>query len=126
MRLFLICFLILAFLLFICVFSTVTVTDITDQTTFLLQEAMELYRSENYMQGYSKILTAQRTWNSQNKTLGILLYHSVIDEISADLAKLNAYALEEDWEEMFSAFAGLLSRLNQLRDMEHPTVKNVL
>ena len=126
MKLIVICFLILAFLLFVCFFSTVTVTDITDQTTFHLREAMELYRNGNHMQGYSKILTAQKKWNSQNNKLGILLYHSVIDEISAEMAKLNAYAQEEDWEEMFSAFAGLFSRLNQLREMEYPTLKNVL
>ncbi len=126
MKLYLLCAVIFILLLSICFFSTVTVKNITKQTEACLQQAVELYQDERYTEGYEQILQTDHFWERNNNILGMLLYHSEIEEVTTELAMLKAYAVTDDFEELYCSCAELFALLGRIREMEYPYLKNIL
>lgn len=126
MKLFLLCAVIFILLFAICILSTATVKNITTHTEASLLQALEHYRAEQKPEGYKQILHADSFWDKHNNILGMLLYHSEIDEVTAELAMLKAYAIAGNSEEIFCSCAELFTLLEQIREMERPYLKNIL
>ncbi len=126
MKLYLICVLILVFLLTVCFVSTTTVEKITDKTETNLLNAVDSYHAERRMEGYRQIVLSERIWADNNKILEIFLHHSAIEEVTTELAKLKAYAMSENTEELYGSFAELLALIKRIREMEYPFWINIL
>ena len=126
MKLHLLCTVIFVFLLSICFFSIESVDHITTQTESTLQEAVELYRTGNYKAGSDAIMQTYDFWENKSKMLNMLLYHEQIDDITVQLIKLNVRASEVNLEEIFTGCAELSALLDQIREMEHPYLENIL
>ena len=126
MKLYIFCAVILILLFSICFFSTFTVKSITKQTEDGLQQVLTLYESERYTEGYKQIQQTDDFWNRNNNILGMLLYHSLIDDVTTELAMLKAYAMTDNSDELYSSCAELFTLLERIREMEYPYLKNIL
>ncbi len=126
MKLYLLCAVIILLLLSICFVSTFAVTDIIDQTEEYMQQALMLYQTHKETEGYAQIQKTDTFWKKHNHVLGMLLYHSEIDEVTTELAMLEAYAITGNTEELYSSFAELFTLLERIREMEYPYFKNIL
>ena len=126
MKLYLLCAFIFVLLLTICFISVFTVKNITKETEDYIQQVIILYQGEQITEGYRQIKQTEAYWKKHNNSLGMLLYHSEIDEITTELAMLNAYAQMNNTKEICCSCTEILTLLEQIREMEYPYLKNII
>lgn len=117
---------ILAVLLCLCILASVYVRNRTAETIAPVLRAQALAAQENYTAAAGEILQAKTIWHDAEAWLEILLPHDEADEASRVLATLYEYARVEDTDDFSAASAELVFLLEHIRQMQLPTLQNIL
>lgn len=117
---------ILAVLLCLCVLASVYVRNRAAETIAPVLRAQALAAQENYTAAAEEILQAKTIWHDAEAWLEILLPHDEADEASRVLASLYEYARVEDTDDFSAASAELVFLLEHIRQMQLPTLQNIL
>ena len=125
MRMIITSVLILALLSAACIGSALYVTNAVTQTASILEQALRTAEQDPHSAQFA-IQTAAKQWDSRATVFGTVLQHDEVDSVMEEFARLEYYAQTENKEEFLSTCAALLAKLNHIRDMEWPTLKNVL
>lgn len=117
---------ILAVLLCLCILASAYVRNRTAETIAPVLRAQALAAQENYTAAAGEILQAKTIWHDAEAWLEILLPHDEADEASRVLATLYEYARVEDADDFSAASAELVFLLEHIRQMQLPTLQNIL
>lgn len=117
--------LILVLLTAACFGSACYVTGAVQDTEALLERAMSV-NIHTDTAALSLVRSATKQWNECAPVFGTLLRHDEVDDVIAEFARLEYYAKTKDHEEFLSTCAALLAKLGHIRDMEWPTLQNIL
>ncbi len=109
-----------------CIGASVYVRDSVAQTAETLAQAQRLAEEGNYPAAAKTIGEAQAGWKRALPQLETVLAHEAVDETGEKLAALHAYALCEDADSFTAACAELHALLEQIREMQLPTLQNIL
>ncbi len=117
---------ILVVLLCLCVLASAYVRNRAAETIAPVLRAQALAAQENYTAAAGEILQAKTIWHDAEAWLEILLPHDEADEASRVLASLYEYARVEDTDDFSAASAELVFLLEHIRQMQLPTLQNIL
>lgn len=117
---------ILAVLLCLCILASAYVRNRAAETIAPVLRAQALAAQENYTAAAREILQAKTIWHDAEAWLEILLPHDEADEASRVLASLYEYARVEDADDFSAASAELVFLLEHIRQMQLPTLQNIL
>ncbi len=117
---------ILAVLLCLCILASAYVRNRAAETIAPVLRAQALAAQENYTAAAGEILQAETIWHDAEAWLEILLPHDEADEASRVLATLYEYARVEDDDDFSAASAELVFLLEHIRQMQLPTLQNIL
>lgn len=117
---------ILAVLLCLCILASAYVRNRAAETIAPVLRAQALAAQENYTAAAVEILQAKTIWHDAEAWLEILLPHDEADEASRVLATLYEYARVEDADDFSAASAELVFLLEHIRQMQLPTLQNIL
>ena len=117
---------ILAVLLCLCMLASAYVRNRAAETIAPVLRAQALAAQENYTAAAVEILQAKTIWHDAEAWLEILLPHDEADEASRVLASLYEYARVEDTDDFSAASAELVFLLEHIRQMQLPTLQNIL
>lgn len=117
---------ILAVLLCLCILASAYVRNRAAETIAPVLRAQALAAQENYTAAAVEILQAEAIWHDAEAWLEILLPHDEADEASRVLATLYEYARVEDADDFSAASAELVFLLEHIRQMQLPTLQNIL
>ena len=117
---------ILAVLLCLCMLASAYVRNRAAETIAPVLRAQALAAQENYTAAAVEILQAKTIWHDAEAWLEILLPHDEADEASRVLATLYEYASVEDADDFSAASAELVFLLEHIRQMQLPTLQNIL
>lgn len=117
---------ILAVLLCLCILASAYVRNRAAETIAPVLRAQALAAQENYTAAAGEILQAKTIWHDAEAWLEILLPHDEADEASRVLASLYEYARVEDTDDFSAASAELVFLLEHIRQMQLPTLQNIL
>lgn len=117
---------ILAVLLCLCILASAYVRNRAAETIAPVLRAQALAAQENYTAAAGEILQAKTIWHDAEAWLEILLPHDEADEASRVLASLYEYARVEDADDFSAASAELVFLLEHIRQMQLPTLQNIL
>lgn len=114
---------ILSALLLFSLVSSAYISTVVDQTSLYLENAS----SEEYRdQTEALVKHAASYWQGHQSGFGMLLRHDEVDEIICEMALLEAYAKQEDWDDFDGNCACLLARLRHIKEMQRLTLHNIL
>lgn len=117
---------ILAVLLCLCILASAYVRNRAAETIAPVLRAQALAAQKNYTAAAGEILQAKTIWHDAEAWLEILLPHDEADEASRVLASLYEYARVEDADDFSAASAELVFLLEHIRQMQLPTLQNIL
>ena len=117
---------ILAVLLCLCMLASAYVRNRAAETIAPVLRAQALAAQKNYTAAAVEILQAKTIWHDAEAWLEILLPHDEADEASRVLATLYEYASVEDADDFSAASAELVFLLEHIRQMQLPTLQNIL
>lgn len=117
---------ILAVLLCLCILASAYVRNRAAETIAPVLRAQALAAQKNYTAAAGEILQAETIWHDAEAWLEILLPHDEADEASRVLATLYEYARVEDADDFSAASAELVFLLEHIRQMQLPTLQNIL
>lgn len=117
---------ILAVLLCLCILASAYVRNRAAETIAPVLRAQALAAQKNYTAAAVEILQAKTIWHDAETWLEILLPHDEADEASRVLATLYEYARVEDTDDFSAASAELVFLLEHIRQMQLPTLQNIL
>lgn len=117
---------ILAVLLCLCILASAYVRNRAAETIAPVLRAQALAAQKNYTAAAGEILQAEAIWHDAEAWLEILLPHDEADEASRVLATLYEYARVEDTDDFSAASAELVFLLEHIRQMQLPTLQNIL
>lgn len=117
---------ILAVLLCLCILASAYVRNRAAETIAPVLRAQALAAQKNYTAAAGEILQAEAIWHDAEAWLEILLPHDEADEASRVLATLYEYARVEDADDFSAASAELVFLLEHIRQMQLPTLQNIL
>ena len=117
---------ILAVLLCLCILASAYVRNRAAETIAPVLRAQALAAQKNYTAAAVEILQAKTIWHDAEAWLEILLPHDEADEASRVLATLYEYASVEDADDFSAASAELVFLLEHIRQMQLPTLQNIL
>ena len=70
--------------------------------------------------------TRRCTGSGGERYFGLALRHEEVDDVISRFAALNQYAVLADRDDFLAGCAELMSAVRHLREMELPTVENIL
>ena len=126
MRHFLIACALLASMLSFCLVSAGTVRAQAGRASEQLRLAERQARRGDFSAAGKTVALAESDWAGCSAFFGVVLPHAGTNEIRCGLASLRQAAALESPEEFLPACAGLIAEVEQLRDLELPTLRNIL
>mgnify|MGYP004544707263 FL=1 len=109
-----------------CLFSMLHVREICRETLDLLTSAQTAAEQGDFEACQTSMQNAARHWKRYERYFGLALSHAEVDDVISRFAALNQYALLEDRDDFLAGCAELMSAVRHLREMELPTVENIL
>lgn len=117
------CFLIM---LLLCVYSASCVIKAVDETSQILEKAVQTENAGDDEQTLEMIKKAGATWEQQQLFFGTVLRHDEIDNVTEEFARLESYASTEDQDDFLSNCKALIARLKHVQEMEKLTLQNIM
>lgn len=114
---------ILSVVLIFSVLSSAHISSVVDHTTACLEDASA---KENRDRAEILVNDAATYWKNHQSGFGMLLRHDEVDEVICEMALLQAYASQEDWDDFEGNCACLLARLEHIKEMQRLTLHNIL
>ena len=110
----------------LCAMGTRTLTNITEETISLLEEVQRWEELGNRSRSMELLKTASDHWSDCSRLCGALMKHEELDCVEQEFARLLSYAKSQDDDDFRSNCAALITKLNQIQDMELPLAENIL
>ena len=126
MRHILLSVLILLLALGFCLFSMFHIRAICQQALTLLSQAQQSAESFDFEHCRAEIQSAMQHWKRYEHYFGLTLTHDEIDDILERFTALAQYATLEDRDDFLAGCAELSSAIDHIREMELPSVQNIL
>lgn len=126
MRHILLSVLILLLALGFCLFSMFHIRAICQQALTLLSQAQQSAETFDFERCRADMQRAMQYWKRYERYLGLTLTHDEIDDILQRFAALAQYAALEDRDDFLAGCAELSSSIEHIREMELPSVQNIL
>ena len=117
---------ILLLCLALCTVSVCVLQGAAEQTTALLEQAMELGNQQRFDEAEPLTDRALELWNAHRGFFGVILRHDEADEVNAAFEELQEYARNGCVEEFEPTCARLIEQIHHIADMELPLYYNVL
>ncbi len=118
--------LILALMIGACAGSAWFVTNSVEKAEAILQRTMNIDVEQDPQAVAELVRSASAQWGSCATVFGTVLRHDQVDNVVAEFARLEYYSITRDREEYLGSCAALLAQLRHIREMELPTLKNIL
>ena len=109
-----------------CLFSMLHVRDICRKTLDLLSSAQTAAERNDFETCRASMQDAALHWKRYERYFGLALRHEEVDDVISRFAALNQYAVLADRDDFLAGCAELMSAVRHLREMELPTVENIL
>ena len=109
-----------------CLFSMLHIREICAQTLSALTSAQEQAQVYNFEACRASVQQALRIWRQYERYLGLTLTHDAVDDILERFAALSQYAILEDRDDFLAGCAELRFSIEHIRQMELPSIENIL
>lgn len=109
-----------------CLFSMFHIREICQQSLELLSLAQQKAQVYDFESSRDCIERAIRHWKRYERYFGLTLTHDAVDDILERFAALCQYALLEDRDDFLAGCAELAFSIEHIRQMELPTLENIL
>ncbi len=112
----------------VCVSSLLYVVKTSDEAGKYVSQIKTLTNNGKYENAKIKALELSRFWENNNTMLSIILHHKILEEIEESI-KLIATALENTPESESEAKLEITKaeiKINNLRQVEIPTISNII
>ena len=117
---------ILVLCLALCTVSICILSRTAEQTTVLLEQAMELGNQRRFDEVEPLTDQAMALWSGHQGFFGIILRHDEADEVNATFEELQEYVRNSCVEKFEPTCARLIEQIRHIADMELPLYYNVL
>ena len=117
---------ILAFILSGTLIHTWRLTRFTEELSGLLLHSEQLAEAGRWDDAAHMAEQAFHQWDVRGGYLNITLQHADIDDVKLSFSELREYIEHRELDQCAAATARLVSQLELLAEMEHPTLKNIL
>ena len=121
-----VCLLLLAALVALALWQQHIITNLADRTEEVLRLALQLAERDELPNAQGPLREIVQAWDDKKFLLYMLSDHSKESEIRTSLLKLAAYAEQNDKPLFYGEAAYLDVLLDDLRDMDRPTIHNIL
>lgn len=109
-----------------CLFSMLHVRAICEEALDVLSLAQESAEESDFESCRVYTARAMRHWQRYERYFGLALTHEAVDDILERFAALLQYAKLEDRDDYLAGVAELQLSISHLREMEKPTLENIL
>ena len=109
-----------------CLFSMLHVRDICRETLDFLSAAQTSAERNDFESCRKSMQAAAQYWKRYERYFGLALSHDAVDDIVSRFAALNQYAALEDRDDFLAGCAELSFAIAHIREMELPTIENIL
>jgi len=109
-----------------CISCVNLVTKITETASQYLEKAMTYQQMGDTITAAKLIKQSEDIWSQYEAVLGIVLSHDEVDEIIAEYARLQSHTTTGDTDDLQSTCAVLIVMLKHIREIQYPTVSNIL
>ncbi len=109
-----------------CCINTVCMGRIVDNTSNMITDALELAETGKWNEAQELCSQASEYWTGKNVYLGTVLNHNVADKISESIPSLTRLAKWQETAEFTAQAAEMLVYLEHLKEMERPSLSNIL
>lgn len=109
-----------------CCINSICMGRIVDKTSCLISDALELSESGKWNEAQELCSQASEYWKDKNIYLGSVLNHNVSDKISESIPSLTRLAKWKETAEFSAQAAEMLIYLEHLKEMERPSLSNIL
>ncbi len=113
-------------MLALCLFSMFRVRAAALQSEQALERAQALSRAEDAEGAQRALSRAQARWAQDAFLFGVVLHHAEYDEVMERFAEAAQYLQSGEESDFQAACAALRVRLLHLRQMELPSLQNIL
>ena len=117
---------VLTALLAFCLINSVWLSHRCEEWNDSLLRIDTLARAESWDEAESQLEDVYADWQSVQIWLHIIIEHKELDEAESLFCRARVLAEEEDSVEFRAHIADLLSQLRLLRELEEPSLPNVL
>ena len=118
--------LILLLTLAFCLFSMFHIRDVCQQALEQLLLAQSRAQQYDFEASRACMYRAMRLWQRYERYFGLTLTHSEVDDILERFAALCQYAQLEDRDDFLAGCAELAFSIEHIRQMELPSIENIL
>lgn len=109
-----------------CLFSMLHVRAICKEALELLDLSQAQAEQNDFESCRVYTERAMRHWKRYERYFGLALTHEAVDDILERFASLSQYAKLEDRDDYLAGVAELRFSISHLREMELPTLENIL
>ena len=117
--------LLLLLLTTLCMASACYVDHAVAETQRFVQSAAENQEGGSTNEAIGMMEKAALSWSYHDKFFGIVLHHDEIDSVREDMSALLGCLYSSAYEEFPGTCAGLITRLQQLRNAQWPKLRNL-
>ena len=117
---------VLALCLAFCLCSMAAVTTVCTRTAERLAASLSAVREKRLSEAERALLQAEESWSRGKTFFGVVLRHEEMDEVLVSLAELREYLMIGDLDDYRATCVRLLTTLGHLREMELPSISNIL
>ncbi|MBE6992280.1 MAG: DUF4363 family protein [Ruminococcaceae bacterium] len=111
---------------FFCCINTVCMGKVVDNTSELITSALELAEDGKWNEAQEQCSQASDYWTSKNDYLGTVLNHNISDKISECIPSLTKLAKWQETAEFTALATEMLVYLEHIKEMERPSLSNIL
>lgn len=115
----------LAVTVFCCV-NNIHMGSIVDNTSGLISDALMLAEDGKWNEAQELCSQASEFWTGKNNYLGTVLNHNVSDKISESIRSLVKLAKWQETAEFTAQASEMLTYLEHIKEMERPSLSNIL
>ena len=109
-----------------CCINTIYMGTIVDNTSELISGALELAEGGKWNEAQELCSKASEYWKEKNDYLGTVLNHNISDKISESIPSLAKLAKWQETGEFTAQAEEMLTYLEHLKEMERPSLSNIL
>ena len=106
--------------------SAVCVIRGCEQTSDALRQSLRAVEADDLEAAADCLHQADACWHRLEPFFGVVLRHEEADEVLTSLAELEQYVQIGDLDDYRAVCARLITAIGHLREMELPTVSNIL
>lgn len=103
-----------------------SIVRITDSLTQQMEQAQELVQAGHWDQALLCSRQAHQLWEQNYFYLHVVIRHSELDQIACGFDRVQLALVQQDWNQYISAKTDLTAQLSFMRDMERPSLVNIL